>query len=306
MIHCTNSFGRLKEVILGDVDIDVIQYCDIAEQDKLMHIFNQTKQDLNNFQKQLEQNGVKVHRPKKIDKQEVKIPLCPRDILFVIDDTIIETYTYQKETLFTSLYFSDIIDALQEQGCNYLSMPTPTYNKSDEPMFEAASAYKFEKDIFVSNGDTWNTQGLNWMQNVLPNYNFHICDNKNITGHIDTHFAILRPGLLWSGHPKSCLPEYFKTWEVVEVDTSTDKTLRAEQTLIDNKIQDDDFEGTTLSVNVLSLDENTVFLYDHYKGNVNILRLLDKHKIEPIWVKFAFSHFFNQGLTCLTSEINRD
>ena len=86
MIHCTNSFSRLKEVILGDVDFNVIEYCDIAEQDKLTHIFNKTKQDLNKFQKQLEQNGVTVHRPKMIDKQEVKIPLCPRDILFVMAD----------------------------------------------------------------------------------------------------------------------------------------------------------------------------------------------------------------------------
>ena len=303
MIHCTNSFSRLKEVILGDVDFNVIEHCDIAEQDKLTHIFNKTKQDLNNFQKQLEQNGVTVHRPKMIDKQEVKIPLCPRDILFVMADTIIETYTYQKETLHTSLYFKDIIDSLQKQGGTCLSMPTPT---NDGPIFEAASAYKFEKDIFVSSGDTWNEQGLKWMQNTLSNYKFHICDNKNITGHIDTHFAILRPGLLWSGHPKHSLPEYFKTWEVIEVDTSTDMTLRAGQTLVDNKVQDDDFEGTTLSVNVLSLDENTVFLYDHYKDNTNILRLLDKHKIEPIWVEFTFSHFFNQGLTCLTTEINRD
>tara|TARA_Y100001970_G_scaffold88125_3_gene111294 strand:- start:502 stop:1413 length:912 start_codon:yes stop_codon:yes gene_type:complete len=303
MIQCNNSFGRLKEIILGDVDFNVIQYCEPAEQERLTHIFNKTKQDLNQLHKQLEQKGVIVHRPKMIHKQEVKIPLCPRDILFVTGNTIIVTHTYQKETLHSSLYFKDVIDSLHAQGWECLFMPTP---KSNGPIFEAASAYKFEKDIFVSNGDTWNTQGLQWMQNALPDYNFHVCDNPKITGHIDTHFAILRPGLVWSGHPKNDLPEYFKTWEVIEVDTSTDKTLRTGQTLVDHKVQDDDFEGTTLSVNVLSLDENTVFLYDHYKDNANILQLLDKHKIEPIWVEFTFSHFFNQGLTCLTTEINRD
>lgn len=305
MIRCNNSFGRLNEIILGDVDPNVIQYCDKAEQDRLTHIFDKTQKDLNNFQTQLEQKNVLVHRPKMIDIQEAKIPLCPRDILFVIDNTIIETHTYQKETLFTSLYFRDIINAQYKQGCHWYTMPTPTY-ESDDPIFEAASAYKYDKEIFVSNGDTWNKEGLKWMQNILPTYNFHICENKNITGHIDTHFAIIKPGLIWSGHPKDALPDYFKTWEVIEVDTSTDIDLRANQSLIDTKIQDSDFEGTTLSVNVLSIDEHTICLYDHYQQNANILRLLDKHNIEPIWVEFTFSHFFNQGLTCLTTEINRE
>ena len=95
MIRCNNSFGRLNEIILGDVDPNVIQYCDKAEQDRLTHIFDKTQKDLNNFQTQLEQKNVLVHRPKMIDVQEAKIPLCPRDILFVIDNTIIETHTYQ-------------------------------------------------------------------------------------------------------------------------------------------------------------------------------------------------------------------
>ena len=115
MIRCNNSFGKLNEIILGDVDPNVIQYCDKAEQDRLTHIFDKTQKDLNNFQTQLEQKNVLVHRPKMIDIQEAKIPLCPRDILFVIDDTIIETHTYQKETFFTSLYFRVIINAQYKQ-----------------------------------------------------------------------------------------------------------------------------------------------------------------------------------------------
>ena len=61
MIHCSNSFGRLREVILGDVDFNVIQYCDKAEQDRLTYIFTKTKNNLDQFQKQLEQNDVLVH-----------------------------------------------------------------------------------------------------------------------------------------------------------------------------------------------------------------------------------------------------
>ena len=42
-----------REVILGDVDFNVIQYCDKAEQDRLTYIFDKTKNNLNQFQKQL-------------------------------------------------------------------------------------------------------------------------------------------------------------------------------------------------------------------------------------------------------------
>jgi N-dimethylarginine dimethylaminohydrolase len=101
------------------------------------------------------------------------------------------------------------------------------------------------------------------------------------------------------------LPEQFKDWDIIKVNEETDKSMRSKQKLIDLKVQDDDFHDTVLAVNTLSIDENTICLYDHYKHDTKLINALNKHKVEIVWVPFTYSHFFNQGLTCITLDLHR-
>tara|TARA_S200000501_G_C20856846_1_gene758071 strand:+ start:892 stop:1839 length:948 start_codon:yes stop_codon:yes gene_type:complete len=314
MINCKNTFGKLKEIILGDVDESVIQYCDNDEQERLKYIFHKTKTELNNFQKILEGFNVKVYRPNSLpnttsntplfQSKGTHIPLCPRDIFFIIDNIVIENATYHKERFFETWYYRDIFLEQFKTDCKWLSMPMTTFNV-DNPFFDGASAIRYDKNIFVSSGSTYNSAGLTWMKRTLDNYNFHIIDNPKINGHLDAHFAILRPGLIWSRWGLDQLPEQFKDWDIIKVNEETDKSIRSKQKLIDLKVQDDDFHDTVLAVNTLSIDENTICLYDHYKHDTKLINALNKHKVEIVWVPFTYSHFFNQGLTCITLDLHR-
>jgi hypothetical protein len=46
-------------------------------------------------------------------------------------------------------------------------------------------------------------------------------------------------------------------------------------------------------------------MWDHYKTEKSLLKELEKRDIEVVFVPFTYSHFFNQGVTCLTLELER-
>lgn len=107
-------------------------------------------------------------------------------------------------------------------------------------------------------------------------------------------------------HKRDELPEYFKDWEVIHVDPKHDQSISNKQELVDSKIQDDDFANTVLAVNCLSLSPNKVMMFDHYKDNNYLLDQFAKHKIEIVFVPFTYSHFFNQGMTCISFDLVRE
>ena len=328
MINCYNTFDPIKEIMLGDVDHSVIELCDHSQKDRLTHIFNKTKKELNQLQLSLEQRGIVVHRPKKINNTSIKtptwesngikIPLSPRDNFLVLGDTIVETASWQKERAFEGHYWRDVFLKFFKNGARWYSMPMPCYNYNNvddafdddianfDPMIDNAALIKYGKDIFVSGAGSHNQLGLDWLKSIFPEFRYHNLDKNIYKGHLDTHFTILRPGLLLTYHPKSDLPSFFKKWEIIHVNPDHDRTLSDCQELYDEKIQDDDFANTVLAVNALSIDHNTVMMYDHYKNNQYLINQFNKHNIEIVFVPFTYSHFFNQGLTCITNELIRD
>lgn len=328
MVNCYNSFDKLKEIVLGDIDEQVLNYCDKDQYQRLSHIIEKTKKELNNFQTQLESYGVTVHRPKFFENMCVdtpywsskglKIPLTPRDNFLVVGNTIIETASWQKERFFESFYYRDIFLKYFESGSNWISMPMPRHEAVDidpldieeipnnDPLIDAANCLKYGKDIFVSISGSNNRLGVQWLEKNLPDYNLHYVSSEVFSGHLDTHFNILRPGLVYTYHDRSNLPEYFNNWDIIQIDKSRDQEVSLQQSLYDDKIQDDDFVNTVLGINVLSLDREKIFLYDHLKENKSFLNQLEKYKIEPIFVPFTYSHFFNQGLSCITLDTVRE
>lgn len=328
MVNCYNSFDRLKEIIVGDIDERILNYCDHAQLDRFSHIIKKTKNELNNLQGLLENRGIKVHRPAFFDNlcvetpywksNGLKIPLTPKDNFLVVGNTIIETASWQKERFFESYYYRDIFLSYFAEGANWISMPMPRHDRVDpdsldnnsvpnrDPMIDAANVSKFGKDLFVSVAGSNNALGVSWLERNLNDYRIHQVSSDIFSGHLDTHFAIIRPGLLYSYHSKDNLPEYFKNWNIIHLDPAVDREKSDSQILYDDRLQDDDFVNTVLGINILSIDENTIMLYDHLRENTYLLQQLDKYNIEPIFVPMTYSHFFNQGLTCITLDTVRD
>jgi N-dimethylarginine dimethylaminohydrolase len=328
MVHCYNTFDTLKEVILGDIDENVLEFCNQNQLDRLSHIVKRTKQDLDRIQQTFESRNIVVHRPTFFSNQCVetpywksqglKTPLSPRDNFLVIGNTIVETASWQKERFFESFYFREIFLSYYKQGANWISMPMPRHDEYDpdpmdnnaipnrDPMIDAANVIKYGKDLFVSAWGSNNQLGLEWLYRNFTDYRIHPVTSDKITGHLDTHFTIIRPGLLYSYHSKDDLPDYFKSWDMLSLDPSRDKEISMSQAFIDDKLQDDDFANTVLGINILVGDPHTVYVYDHMLENYHFLKQLEKYHIEPVFVPFAYSHFFNQGLTCLTLDTVRD
>lgn len=327
MINCYNTFDSVSEILLGDVDHSVIDYCDPAQKDKITYIFDKTKQELNDFQTLLEGRGICVHRPNTVNNTEVKtpywqsqglkIPLTPRDNFLTVGDSIIETASWQKERFFESFYWRDTFLQLLDRGARWYSMPMPRHNSdylvfdfdddvpNQDPLLDNPALLQYGKDIFVSGGNSHNQLGLTWLKNMFPDYRYHRLDKRIFKGHLDSHLCILRPGLLLTYHSRDNLPDFFDNWNIIHVNPDHDQTVSKDQTLIDDKIQDDDFANTVLAVNTLSLDPNTVVMYDFYRSNSYLMKQFDKHKIEIVFTKLTYSHFFNQGVTCLTRDLVR-
>jgi N-dimethylarginine dimethylaminohydrolase len=321
-----NTFDPVKEIILGDVDPNAIKIDDERKQKRIEFIFEKTKEELTVFQELLEARGIKVHRPTAFPNVPIhtpywsshgtRIPLTPRDLFFVLGDTLIESAMCEQERLFETFYFRDIILQHFHKGSKWISMPMPRHDYRSvpnddtvpnlDPIMDAPSCLQYGKDVFVNIRGAGNTLGHSWLERTFGDkYTFHLIDQDNIIGHLDSQMAILRPGLLYTYHTRDMLPSFFKDWDIINFDPTEDKATSAKQELIDTRIQDSDFENTVLGINCLSLDRNTVVMWEHYKHNKQITAQFEKHGIEIIFVPFTYSHFYNQGVTCLTLELER-
>jgi len=328
MINAHNTFDPLKEIIIGDVDLASIKIDDPRKQKRIEYIFHKTKNELNHFQTVLESRNIKVHRPSLIKNTEIKtpfwsspgtkIPLTPRDLFLVLGNTIIESAMCEQERFFESFYYRDIIIEQFKNGAKWIAMPAPRHDYNNyeidisddipnqDPIMDAPACLKYGKDIFVNTHGAGNRLGLEWLRSAFDDsYTFHEINQPEIVGHLDSQFTILRPGLLLTYHEREILPEYFKDWEIINVNPTQDRSKANAHTLIDSRIQDTDPENTVLVVNCLSIDRNTVVMWEHYNTQTEMLKEFEKHDIEVLFVPFTYSHFFNQGVTCLTLDLDR-
>ena len=328
MINLHNTFDPLKEIIVGDVDMGSIKMEDPRQQKRIEHIFQKTKEEMNNFQAMLESRDIKVHRPEPIPNIPIqtpywsmpgtKIPLTPRDLYLVLGNTVIESAMCEQERFFETFYYRDIMLDQFRKGAKWMAMPIPRHNYNDyemdlgedipnqDPIMDAPSCLKYGKDVFVNTHGAGNKLGFEWLRSMFGDtYDFHEVNQKNIVGHLDSQITILRPGLLTSYHAREDLPEYFKDWDMIDIDPDNDRKLSASQTAVDSRIQDFDFANTVLAVNCLSIDTKTVVMWEHYKTETAMINQFKKHNIDIVFVPFTYSHFFNQGVTCLTLDLDR-
>ena len=328
MISIHNTFDPLKEVILGDVDMSMIALRDEKKQRKIKHVFQQTKEDFDKFQSLLHSHGVKVHRPSPMPITEIKtpywslpgtkIPLSPRDLYLVLGDTVVESAMCEPVRFFETFYYRDIMIEQFRQGASWLAMPMVRHNYEDsdwgpdgtlvpnnDPIMDAPSVMKYGQDLFVNTVGAGNQLGLEWLRKHFTQYTIHEMNNPMISGHLDSQLNILRPGLIMTPYDVSLLPEYFRDWDVIHVDTAKDRSMSDSQQLVDSRVQDDDFVNSNLVVNCLSLDPDTVIMFDHYKDQDRILGELDDRDIRVLFTPMTYSHFFNQGVTCLTLDLHR-
>ena len=327
MIRVRNTYEKLNEVILGSVDPGVLELADSENRPKLEYVFNQVAEDLDSIQKILEAKNVKVHRPTIFDSAKQftapyfssngqRIPINPRDHMIVLDDLILETASWNRESYFATTYFKEIFNIAFDKGARWISMPMPAHNidlvdemeddiPNVDPMIDAANMMLHDDVIFMNTQGSNNARGVEWIERHFGDkYKFI---KLPFSGHIDCHMCIIRPGTVMTFHTKDEMPDYFKDWNFIRPDTSFDKMMMLEQKLIDGRVQDDDFLNTLLVTNALSLDSNTIMIIDLYKDKeLELIKELEKNNVNIVFFPYRCAHFLGNSISCFTLELNRD
>jgi glycine amidinotransferase len=355
MINSNTGFGKLKEVIVGRelsltkrlADITFQQFYKEAINESVYgklrnnnntYTVNQDLIDIRNEQldglaQVLEEEGIIVHRPDKVNKiQQIKTPYfttelssCSnvRDITLIYKDKIIETPTYVRNRYFENISMYNIFDKSYDygNGGQWIKSPhtklsedridlTPWNTKRDYVNFDkskydmaidGAQFLRIGKDCIVNVNSYNHYLGFLWIKSLFPETDFHmvnIADN-----HIDGAIVALREGTFLVDHKykniKDMLPEKFQNWEFLIPDEYRDNIDNDNKTDVDISLA----SSRGMDINVLSIDENTVVVNEVAHS---IIDLLEEHGFRVIKIKLENGEIFGGGIHCSTLDLVRE
>ena len=287
----------------------------------------QADAELNEFIHILEQEGVKVRRPEIFDfSQEYCTPdwrsrgwcsASPRDVMLVIGDQIIETPSAWRARYFEIFVYRELLQEYFEKGAKWVSTPKPMLRDSlfdyryqvpkvgppqkwvvneSEIVFDAADFVRCGRDIFVARAQTTNDKGIEWLERHLGNdYRIHRVESRSpYPMHIDTTFVPLAPGKLLINPEyvdRNKLPSVVKSWDILEAPPA-DPT----------KSPYNSFSSSWLSINVLMLDEERVFVE---ASQTTLASRLRDWGFKPIFCPFATMANYGGAFHCATLDIRR-
>jgi glycine amidinotransferase len=295
---------------------------------------DRAERQLDRFAAILEAEGVVVRRPDPIDQSyQVVTPdfssavghaqACPRDVLLVIGDEIIEAPMSHRSRYFEYRAYRSLVKDYFRRGARWTAAPRATMaddlyaadyetvsaafdftthaNLTEfEPCFDAACFVRCGRDIFWQPDIVSNQFGIDWLQRHLGDaYRIHRVEFEDrYPHHIDTTLVPLRPGLVLVNPERPAKASWMKVfevndWRVVDAVPSVRPRKRATAWEVSNWI----------SMNVLSLDERTVVVEQAEQPLIDLLAELGCDVITcPFDAVFQFGGSFH----CATVDIRRD
>jgi glycine amidinotransferase len=295
-------------------------------------LVDEAERQLDHFSELLNRLGIVVRRPDPVDHSVAfKTPdwetsfghatACPRDVLLVIGDEIIEAPMAQRARFFEYRAYRGLIKNYFAQGARWTAAPKPLMagalyreraggeERFDfastplltefEPAFDAACFARFGRDIFWQPDLVSNELGAEWLRRHLgPKFHIHRIDfRERLPTHIDTTLVPVRPGVVLVNPQRPCTNgalELFTAngWQVIDAPPSV-RTGRAPARDVSNWI----------SMNILMLDERTAVVEQAEKPMMELLRALG---CEVIPCPFDRVYPFGGGFHCCTADIRRD
>eukprot|EP00656_Telonema_subtile_P053635 TRINITY_DN781_c0_g1_i12.p1 TRINITY_DN781_c0_g1~~TRINITY_DN781_c0_g1_i12.p1 ORF type:complete len:335 (-),score=87.59 TRINITY_DN781_c0_g1_i12:221-1225(-) len=296
--------------------------------------------ELLGFQKILESHGVTVRRPRRDPNMGFRTPWfesqtsngasCPRDVITVVGNELIEAatpwrsrnfeifqyrellmeyYRRDPEMIWSAVPFPSLRDATFREGYEHTAgqraeqMQKKEFVTHDwvEPTFDAADIIRCGKDVFVLHGHTCNLAGFEWIKRQLGRRGLraHLLHMPNVLNpsHIDASVMPLRPGLLLAAPPVIEDLGVFKEngWEVVpcvepEDWMSADPNYKGKS-------------GRWIAMNVLSLSPDKVCVMQHDEP---MRRQLEGLGLTVVPVPFKSVVEFGGALHCATMDIRRE
>jgi len=287
------------------------------------------QQDLEQFIRILQAEGITVRRPDVVDHElpfrtpAWKVPCGssstnPRDPFLVVGNEIIETPMADRSRYFEAWGYRSLFTEYFRQGAKWTAAPKPRLLREQydddfqpsqygdeemryvvtefEPTFDAADFVRCGRDIIGQKSHVTNALGIEWLRRHLGDeYRIHVIQSRSPQAmHIDTTLMPLAPGKVlvnpdWVDVEK--LPDYFKNWDIL----IAPRPIPASQ----NEIQ---LISAWANMNVLMLDERRVIVEQRQEPMIEALK---GWGFEPIPCPFENYYPFLGSFHCATLDIRR-
>lgn len=330
-----NEWDPLEEVVLGTALGARFPTCDASTQFLLHpgrskqpipqdffpeRVIQETEEDLFRFADVLASIGVRVVRPGPYDTQAVySTPhwsahgfhrYCPRDTLTVVGDNIIEAPTAMRSRMFETLAYRSLLVEYLNDGARWFAAPKPTLRDSvfaaskhstqvpsnEEPIFDAANVLRLGRDLLYLVSCSANELGARWLQLVLGDgYTVHPVAGVYSGCHIDSTFAILRPGLVLCNPSRVSqlnLPAIFHDWEVLYSPPMT----------LDDESSSTMIGSEWIGMNVFSINPSLVVVDIKQR---RLAALLERRGLNVIPLALRHARRLGGGFHCVTLDIRR-
>jgi N-dimethylarginine dimethylaminohydrolase len=323
-----NEYDQLNKVVLGSLfdTTEIVQTLDLQGKwrQAFASINDQAIDELHAIEAKLRDLSVEVQRPIQYSIRSPyglsSPPLAPRDWFFIYKDVCLlgneahqtnqprtQSITYNSaQTMPTfNIWSTDTLDKFNSETL-------------ERPYFHTANILRHDNDLFVSRnlGRCGNQLGFQWFENFVtntwPGTEIHLIDTEE---HLDAALFFVKPGLVLSLLTHDQLPKFFKDWQVITVDKTNQreeiyKGMLAYQWKKLNPIIAErysyflqcDPEETMFSINALSVNQNCILFPGEDR---ELFDILESEGIECISVDMRALSFWDSGLHCCTSEIDR-
>jgi N-dimethylarginine dimethylaminohydrolase len=338
VVWSCNEWDQLEEVIVGnplrarfptaDRSTQLAEFPgrpleEIPQGPFPQRIIEETEEDLSAFVAVLEELGVTVKRPETWPHEakfstihwesEGFYNYCPRDILLVIGDHIIETpNVIRSRAQETFSYRTMMVDYLKS-GAKWYSAPKPMLldslfevdpakptPRNDEPAFDAANVLRLGRDLIYLVSGTGNELGGQWLQTILgDDFRVHFLKDVYYGSHIDSTFVALRPGLMLCSPARindDTLPEILQQWEVI-YSPPMESAGRYDADYLARSIG-----SKWIDMNLFSINPNLVVVD---QDQTALIKLLEKQGLDVIPLKLRHSKMLGGGYHCITLDIRR-
>ncbi len=338
VVWSCNEWDQLEEVIVGnplraryptpDRSTLLAEFPDrsleeIPQGPFPQQIIEETEEDLNAFIAVLEELGITVKRPETWPHEatfstihwesEGYYNYCPRDIMLVIGDHIIETpNVIRSRAQETFSYRTMMVDYLKS-GAKWYSAPKPMLLESlfevdlnrptprnDEPAFDAANVLRLGQDLIYLVSSTGNEMGGQWLQTILgDDFRVHFLKDVYYGSHIDSTFVALRPGLMLCNPARlndETLPEILKQWDVI-YSPPMESTGKYDADYLSKSIG-----SNWIDMNLFGINPNLVVVDQDQTG---LIKLLEKQGLDVIPLKLRHARMLGGGFHCVTLDIRR-
>lgn len=333
-IHSCNEWDPLRTVVVGDATgarfplrDHMFDYNKVVTSwketphpfgDFPQTIIDEANEDLQDLADTLQNLGVEVLRPGQRNFSQMVSTMdwstdgmynyCPRDVLLVIDDLVIECPMSYRSRQDEAICYDDIRRSAINSGARWISAPRPRLLTSEiyvqdddlimteqEPIFDAANVCRVNDDLLYLVSSSGNRLGAAWLQNILGSrYRVHILENIYSAAHIDSTITVLKEGTVVLNasrvNEQNC-PEIFQTWDKIYVDD-----------VVPNGFYQYPYASKWIALNMLSVDPHTVICDEQ---QTDLIKILEKKRFTVVPLRLRHSRTLGGGFHCVTLDLER-